>query len=81
MWSSLPAGNGGRTRRWLGVVVYLAALGVVAMVVPRLGSRSPATIVLLCALAVLTMKLVERQIRRAFDRWAEREATRRAGPR
>ncbi|MBI4574626.1 MAG: hypothetical protein HY713_15230 [candidate division NC10 bacterium] len=62
----------GGARRWLGIVFYLAALGIIAMVIPRLGSRSPVAIVLLCALAILTMKVVERRVQRWFRRWAER---------
>lgn len=80
MQSRPPAGNAGRARRWVGVVVYLAALGIVAMVVPRLGSRSPVAIALLCVLAVLTMKLVERRVHQWFRRWAERQAARTRPP-
>ena len=69
----------GRARRWLGIAFYLAALGIVVMVIPRLGSRSPVAIVLLCALAILTMKLVERRVHRWFQRWAERQAARTGG--
>jgi peptidoglycan/LPS O-acetylase OafA/YrhL len=70
----------GRARRWLGIAFYLAALGIVVMVIPRLGSRSPVAIVLLCALAILTMKLVERRVRQWFQRWAERQAARTRPP-
>jgi hypothetical protein len=54
--------------------VYLAALAIVLMVIPRLGSRSPVAIALLCVLAVLTMKLVERRVYQWFHRWADRQA-------
>jgi len=70
----------GGARRWLGIVFYLAALGIVVMAIPRLGARSPVAIVLLCALAILTMKLVERRVHRWFQRWAERQAGRTSGP-
>ncbi len=79
MRSKTPAGNAGGARRWLGIALYLAALGIVGMVIPRLGSRSPVVIVLLCILAVLTMKVVERQVHRWFQRWAERQAARTGG--
>ncbi len=80
MRSKTPAGNAGRVRRWLGIALYLAALGIVGMVIPRLGSRSPVVIVLLCILAVLTMKVVERQVQQWFRRWADRQAGRTGGP-
>ena len=70
----------GRARRWLGIVLYLTALGIVVMLIPRLGSRSPVAIVLLCVLAVLTLKLVERWVHQWFQRWAERQAARTGGP-
>jgi peptidoglycan/LPS O-acetylase OafA/YrhL len=70
----------GGARRWVGIALYLAALGIIVMMIPRLGSRSPVAIVLLCALAILTMKLVERRVRQWFQRWAERQAGRTRGP-
>ena len=69
-----------RVRRWIGAVVCVVAVGIIALVVPRLAPRSPIAIVLLCALAVLTMKLVEHHVRRWFQRWAEREAARNRPP-
>ncbi|MFI5339421.1 MAG: hypothetical protein ACHQ7N_06255 [Candidatus Methylomirabilales bacterium] len=69
-----------RVRRWIGMVMCLATLGVAALVIPRLAPRSPMAIVLLCALAVLTMKLVEHRVRRWFDRWADRQAARATPP-
>jgi membrane protein implicated in regulation of membrane protease activity len=63
-------------RRWIGAVVCLAVLGFAALVIPRLAPRSPIAIVALCALAVLTMKLVERRVRQWFNYWAARQASR-----
>jgi peptidoglycan/LPS O-acetylase OafA/YrhL len=65
-----------RVRRWIGAAVCAAAVGIVALVVPRVLPRSPLVILLVCALAVLTMKIVEHQVRRWFDRWESRQATR-----
>lgn len=70
------ARDAARLRRWIGAGVCLAGLAVVVLVVPRLLPRSPLAIVVLCALAILTMKLVERRVRRWFDRWAERQVSR-----
>jgi len=58
----------------------LIGLAIVVLVVPRLAPRSPIAIVVLCVLAVLTMKLVEHRIRQWFDRWAKREAARTTPP-
>jgi len=69
-----------RVRRWIGAVVCLAALGIAVLVIPRLAPRSPVAIVVLCALAVLTMKLVERRVRNWFERWADRQASRTTPP-
>jgi membrane protein implicated in regulation of membrane protease activity len=69
-----------RVRRWIGAVVCLVALGIIAIVIPRLAPRSPLVIVLVCALAVLTMKLVERRVRQGFDRWERRQTVRSAPP-
>lgn len=70
-----------RLRRWIGVAVLLIAVGIAWVVIPRLGSgaRSPVAIVLVCGVAVLVMKLVERQVHQWFRRWAERQATRTGG--
>jgi hypothetical protein len=65
------AGDARRVRRWIGAVVCLATLGIAALVIPRLAPRSPIAIVLLCALAVLTMRLVEHRVRQWFDRWRD----------
>lgn len=70
-----------RVRRWIGAVVCAAAVGIIALVAPRLAPRSPVAIVVLCALAVLTVKLVERRVHQWFRRWAEREAARTMRPR
>ena len=64
-------------RRWIGAVVFVVGLGIVALVIPRLAPRSPVAIILVCVLGVLTMKLVERRVRRWFDHRAARQ---RAGP-
>ena len=63
------ARNARRVRSWIGAVVCLVALGLGAMVIPRVAPRSPIAIVLLCALAVLTTRLVEHRVRLWFDRW------------
>jgi peptidoglycan/LPS O-acetylase OafA/YrhL len=65
-----------RVRRWIGVVVCVVAVGIIALVAPRVLPRSPLVILLVCALAVLTMKIVEHRVRRWFDRWESRQATR-----
>lgn len=65
-------------RRATGVVVCVVLLGVILVLVPRLSPRSPVAIVVLCALAVLTMKLVERRVRQWFNYWAARQASRTA---
>ena len=75
-----PAQDARRVRRWIGAVVCVVAVGIIALVVPRLAPRSPMAIVLLCALAVLTMKLVEHRVRQWFRRWAERQAARTRPP-
>ena len=67
-------------RRWIGAAVCVAGLGIVVLVVPRFLPRSPLVILLVCALAVLTMKIVEHRVRRWFDRWESRQATK-ASPR
>jgi peptidoglycan/LPS O-acetylase OafA/YrhL len=63
-------------RRWIGLAVLLVIVGIAWVVIPRLGAgvRSPVVIVLLCGLAVLVMKLVERQVHKWFQRWAEKQA-------
>jgi cell division protein FtsW (lipid II flippase) len=66
-----------RVRRWIAALVCVVAVGIIALVVPRLAPRSPIAIVVLCALAILTVKLVEHRVRRWFDRWTNRQA---AGP-
>jgi cell division protein FtsW (lipid II flippase) len=65
-------------RRWLGAGVLLVLIGGIVLVVPRIAPRSPLTIVVLCALAVLTMKLVEHRIRRWLTWWARQQAAREA---
>ena len=63
-------------RRATGVVVCVILLGIILVLVPRFSPRSPVAIVALCALAVLTMKLVERRVRQWFNYWAARQASR-----
>jgi len=80
MASSRTDHRGKWLRRATAVVVCVVLLGIILVLVPRVGPRSPVTIVVLCALAVLTMKLVERRVRQWFDRWAARQASRTTGP-
>ncbi len=72
-----------RVRRWIGLAVLLVFVGIAWVVIPRLGAgaRSPVAIVLLCGMAILVMKLVERQVHKWFQRWAEKQATRTPRPR
>jgi len=72
-----------RVRRWIGLAVLLVIVGIAWVVIPRLGAggRSPLAIVLLCGLAILVMKLVERQVHKWFQRWAEKQAARTLPPR
>jgi len=65
-------------RRWIASVVVLAVVAGFAWAAGRLLPRSPVVILFVCVLAILTMKLVERQVRRWFARWEEKER-RRAG--
>ena len=67
-------------RRWLGASVLLVLIGGIVLVVPRIAPRSPLTIVVLCALAILTMKLVERRLRRWLTVWAARQASKAPRP-
>jgi peptidoglycan/LPS O-acetylase OafA/YrhL len=80
MRSRQRAWDSRRVRRWIGAVVCLVAVGIATQVIPRLAPRSPIAIVVLCALAVLTMKLVERRVRQWFDRWVQRQAARTTPP-
>ncbi|HSB70140.1 MAG TPA: hypothetical protein VLT62_12470 [Candidatus Methylomirabilis sp.] len=70
-------------RRGVGAAVLVAVVGILLIAIPRLGARSPVAILVICVLAILTMKLVERRVRRWAQRWEEREAARnrRPGPR
>jgi len=72
-----------RLRRWIGWAVFVAALALAGWILPRVLPRSPFTILVLCVLAVLGMKLVEHRIRAWFRRLAARraEALRRSSPR
>ncbi len=75
--------DGRRVRRYIGWVVFAAALVVAGWIVPRVLPRSPVTIVFVCGLAVLAMKLVERRIRNWFRHLDARRAAelRRTPPR
>ena len=61
-------------RRYIGWVVLAAALAIAGWILPRVLPRSPVTIVIVCILAVLVMKLVERRIRTWFRRLEARRA-------
>lgn len=76
-------GDARRVRRGIGLAVLLVIVGIVWVVFPRLGAgaRSPVAIILLCGVAVLVMKLVEGQVHRWFQRWAEKQAARTLRPR
>jgi peptidoglycan/LPS O-acetylase OafA/YrhL len=65
-------------RRRIGLALLLVIAGIGWVVIPRLGAaaRSPVAIVLLCGLALLVVKLVERQVHNWFRRWEERQAAR-----
>ena len=63
-----------RVRRWIGWAVFIVAFALAGWVLPRVLPRSPLTIVILCALAVLVMKLVEHRIRAWFRRLEARRA-------
>ena len=67
-----------RVRRWIGLAVLLVIVGIAWVVIPRLGAgaRSPVAIILLCGLAILVMKLVERQVHKWFQRLAEKQTAR-----
>ena len=66
------ARNAAKARRWIGAIVCLVLLGIIVAVIPRVSPRSPITIVVLCVLAVLTMKLVEHRVARWYKAWASR---------
>ncbi len=61
-------------RRYLGWVVLAVTVAVAGWVLPRVLPRSPATIVIVCVLAVLAMRLVERGVRKWFQRLEARRA-------
>jgi peptidoglycan/LPS O-acetylase OafA/YrhL len=61
-----------RLRRWIGWAVLVVVLALAGWLVPRFLPRSPVTILFVCGLAVLTMKLVEHRVRRWLRRYAER---------
>ncbi len=70
-----------RVWRWIATVVCLGSLATVALVIVRLAPRSPLMIVLVCALAVLTMKLVAWQLQQWFHRWDACQGPRSTPPR
>ena len=61
-------------RRYIGWVVLAAALAIAGWILPRVLPRSPVTIVIVCVLGVLVMKLVEHRIRTWFRRLEARRA-------
>jgi len=73
MGSSWTDQRGKWLRRAIGAVVCVVVLGIILVLISRLAPRSPLTIVVLCVVAVLTMKLAERQVRQWLDRWAKRQ--------
>jgi cobalamin biosynthesis protein CobD/CbiB len=72
-----------RVRRWIGWAIFVAAVGLAGWILPRVLPRSPIMILILCVLAVLTMKLVEHRIRAWFRRLEARHTAelRRSPPR
>ncbi len=58
-------------RRAVGAAILVAVVGILLIAIPRLGARSPVAILVVCVLAVLTMKLVERRVRQWFNRWGD----------
>lgn len=66
--------DGRRMRRYIGWVVFAVVLVIAGWILPRVLPRSPVTIVVLCVLAVLVMKLVEHRIRTWFRRLEARRA-------
>jgi peptidoglycan/LPS O-acetylase OafA/YrhL len=70
-------------RRWIGWAILVVSLGLGGWILPRVLPRSPIIILILCVLAVLTMKLVEHRIRAWFRRLEARRAAelRRSPPR
>jgi hypothetical protein len=63
-------------RRWLVPVVLVALVGGLAWGLTRFLPRSPIVILVVCALAVVTMKLVEHRVHQLFRLWEERERRR-----
>ncbi len=60
------------SRRWIGALVCALLIGLIGLAVSRLTPRSPAAILILCVLAVLTMKVVEHRVHQWFRRWERR---------
>jgi hypothetical protein len=59
-------------RRWLVPGVLLLLVGAGAWGLTRVAPRSPVVILAVCVLAVVTLKVVEREVRRWFRVWEER---------
>ncbi len=70
-----------RQRRWIAGAVVIFLVAAASYVVPRLGTRSPLAIVIVCAMAILVMKLVEHRVHRWFRRWEQWSANRPEGSR
>ncbi len=68
-----------RQRRWIAGIVVILLGAAASYVLPRLGTRSPVAILLVCAMAILVMKLVERRVHRWFRRWEQWSANRTEG--
>ncbi len=66
-----PTSPGMILRRAVGAAILVAVVGILLIAIPRLGARSPVAILVVCVLAVLTMKLVERRVRQWFNRWGD----------
>jgi hypothetical protein len=64
-------------RRWLVPGVLVAIVGALAWGLTRVAPRSPLVILATCVLAVVTLKVVEREVRRWFRLWEERAARQR----
>ena len=63
-----------QVRRYIGWIVFAAVFAAAVWILPRVLPRSPVTIVILCVLAVVVMKLVEHRIRTWFRRFDARRA-------
>ncbi len=66
--------KGQRTRCGIAGAAALLVGAAIWYLIPHLGARSPAAIVVVCAAAILAMKLIEHRVRRWFRRWGELSA-------